>query len=137
MKHLSLLICIITVLSCTKSDDDISLISKGIIGTVKYGKGDCMPIIGDTDRTYTNFNGILYFIVKTDLENLGDGDFEQLKLNSINTTIKNGKLNFELPNGTYLIMPIDVYQYSDKNTITIEDGVIVRKDFYFWKCTSY
>ena len=138
MKNLFLFLLIIASISCTNNNDEETiLISKGIIGTVKYGKGDCMPIVGDTDRTYTNFNGTLYFIVKTDLENLGDGDFEQLKLNSINTTIKNGKLNFELPNGTFLIMPIDVYQYSDENTITIEDGVIVRKDFYFWKCTSY
>ncbi len=138
MKKLLLLFLLIISTSCTNNkDEEIISISKGIIGTVKYGKGDCMPLIDGSGRNYTNFNGTLYFILKSDLENLGDGDFAQLKLNSINTTIKNGKLNFELPNGTYLVMPLDVYQYSDENTITVEDGVIIRKDFYFFKCTSY
>jgi len=137
MKHIFLLICIVILISCTKNKDDISQISKGIIGTVKYGEGDCMPIIDESIRTYTNYNGILYFIIKSDIENLGDGDLEQLKLNSINTSIKNGKLNFELPNGTYIILTPDVYQYSNENTITIENNVIIRKNFNFWKCTSY
>lgn len=138
MKKLILLTYLISLLSCTKSnDEETTLISKGIIGTIKYGKGDCMPVFDETERTYTNYNGILHFIIKSDLENLGDGDFEQLKLNSINTSIKNGELDFELPNDTYLIMPVDVYKYSDENTITIEDGDIIRKDFHFWKCTSF
>ena len=38
-----------------------------------------MPVFDETERTYTNYNGILHFIIKSDLENLGDGDFEQLK----------------------------------------------------------
>ncbi|UMB60673.1 hypothetical protein MHL31_00325 [Lutibacter sp. A80] len=137
MKKLLIVICLINTLSCTKNNNETTSISKGIVGTIKYGKGDCMPIIDEASRTYTNFNGTLYFILKSDLENLGDGDFEQLKLNSLNTIIKNGKLNFELPNGTYLIMPEDIYQYSDENTINIENGVIIKKDLFFWKCTSY
>lgn len=139
MKKISFIvfaIILITLLGCAK-DDNNNRIKSGITGNVKYGIGDCMPIIDESTRVYTNFNGDLYFIVKSDLEKLGNGDFDELKANSIKKTIKNGKLAIELPVGTYLVMPSDVYLYSDYNTITIRNRIVLKKNFKFWKCTSY
>jgi len=34
-------------------------------------------------------------------------------------------------------MPEDVYLYSSENTITINQGEVLDKEFKFWKCTSY
>ncbi len=56
-----------------------------------------MPEIDENSREYNNYNGEIYFIVKFDLENLGNGDFEQLKANSIHTNVSNGTLEIELP----------------------------------------
>lgn len=107
-------IILITLLSC-ENNDDIKITS-GVTGNIKYGMGDCMPVIDESTRVYSNFNGDLYFIVKSNLENLGEGDFDELKANSIKKTIKNGKLAIELPMDTFLVMPSDVYLYSDYNT---------------------
>jgi len=109
----------------------------GIRGNIEYGKGDCMPIIDYKNRVYGTYKGEIFFIVKEDLDNLGNGDFEQLKNMSLSTKIKRGKLSTELPVGTYLVMPEDVYLYSEENTITIYSGEILNKNFKFWKCTSY
>ena len=71
------------------------------------------------------------------MDSLGNGDFDQLKNNSIVVRVRRGKLSIELPIGTYLVMPDDVYLYSEENTITIKPGETLNKDFKFWKCTSY
>ena len=132
-----LLITSLTITSCEKDDNAIPNITTGIIGNIKYGIGDCMPTINESSRLYKNYNGEIYFIIKSDLENLGNGNFEQLKANSIHSNIKNGELAIELPVNTYLVMPEDVYSYSESNTITIEKGIILNKNHEFWKCTSY
>ena len=142
MKPLPLILLIITSLSissCEKDPNPISKIITGVYGTIKYGSGDCMPLIDESSRTYsyTNYNGEIYFIIKSDFENLGSGDFEQLKANSIHTTLINGELAIELAVNTYLVMPEDVNLNFDSNTITIEKGIALNKDFKFWKCTSY
>lgn len=127
---------LVTFTSCEKNDDNRN-ITAGLIGNVKYGSGDCMPIIDESSRVYNNYNGEIYFIVKSDLENLGNGDFNVLKANSIKKTIVDGKLDVELPIDTFLVMPSDVYLNSDDNTIIIKEGITLQKDFKFWKCTSY
>jgi hypothetical protein len=137
MKTIILIISLIGIIGCEKDDSNNLKISTGIVGNIKYGEGGCMPIIVESAREYKNYNGDLYFIVKTDLDNLGDGDIEQLKANSIKTVIKNGKLAAELPPGYFVIMPSDVYYYSDYNTIVITEGDVLLKEFKFWKCTSY
>ena len=109
----------------------------GLSGTIKYGIGDCMPIIDEQSKVYNDYNGDLFFIVKSDLENLGNGDFDELRANSIKKTILNGNLEIELPIGTFLVMPSDVYLYSNYNTLIIQERIILEKDFKFWKCTSY
>jgi hypothetical protein len=122
------------MLSC--ENDDLK-IAQGIIGNIKYGSGDCMPIIDESGREYINYNGDLYFIVKRDLDNLGNGDFEILKTNSIKTTVIVGRYAVELPVDTFLVMPTFVYLYSDYNTIIIVEAEVLEKDYKFWKCTSY
>ena len=129
-------IFLVTFTSCEKDDKDIN-ITTGLTGNVKYGIGDCMPIIDEPSRVYNDYNGDILFIVKSDLENLGNGDFDELKANSIKKTIVNGNLDIELPIDTFLVMPSDVYLYSDHNTIIIQEGIVLEQDFKFWKCTSY
>nr|WP_319998726.1 hypothetical protein [uncultured Draconibacterium sp.] len=131
-----LTIFLVTFTSCEKDDKDIN-ISTGLVGNVKYGIGDCMPIIGELSRVYNDYNGDILFIVKSDLENLGNGDFDELKANSIKKTIVNGNLDIELPIDTFLVMPSDVYLYSDYNTIIIQEGIVLEQDFRFWECTTY
>jgi hypothetical protein len=136
-KKISLFIftlCLLAIGGCNK--DDI-IVTTGIIAKVKYGQGDCMPSLDPKLRVYTGYNGEVFFIVKEDFDNLGDGDYDKLKSNSIRVTIKNGNLSAELPVGTYLIEVEDVYQYSTENTIIIKSGEVIHKDFSFFKCTSY
>jgi len=134
MKKLNTLLLLLVILSlgCTKID-----FKTGISGKVEYGEGDCMPIIDYQGREYDNYKGDIYIIDKDKLDNLGNGDFEQLKANSISISIKRGQLSTELPAGTYVVMQGDAYSYSDENTITINTNEILNKDFKFWKCTSY
>ena len=134
MKKLNFIILLILTLTvgCSKNNFET-----GIKGTVEYGQGDCMPVIDYESREYDNYKGHLYFIVKEDLDSLGNGDFEQLKSSSVVVFIRKGKLSTELPKGTYLVMPDDVYLYSEENTITINPDEVLNKDFKFWKCTSY
>ncbi len=118
--------------SCSKDNFET-----GIKGTVEYGQGDCMPGFNYESREYEKYKGEIYFIKKEDLDSLGKRSFEQLKFNSISVKVKQGKLSAKLPIGTYLVMPKDVYLYSEDNTITITSEDVLNKNFKFWKCTSY
>ncbi|MDZ7798212.1 MAG: hypothetical protein U5L76_01190 [Patescibacteria group bacterium] len=115
----------------------------GAKGNIEYGKGDCMPCVcadedctGCPERTYSDFSGDIYFILKSDLDTLGDGDFDNLIESSAKTLVTNGNYEISLAPGEYFVMPRDVYQY-DKNFINISSGNMVEKDFKFFKCTSY
>ncbi len=123
-----------TIVGCNK--DDLT-VTTGIIGTVKYGKGDCMPIIDYESRVYSDYDGKIYFVEKDDWDNLGDGDYAQLKNSSINVLTKQGKFSAKLSEGTYLVMPEDFNEYSEENTITIISGKTINRDFKFFRCTSY
>ena len=65
MKNLNILILLILTLTVGCSKDNFET---GIKGTVKYGQGDCMPIIDYESREYENYKGDLYFIIKEDLD---------------------------------------------------------------------
>lgn len=129
-------VVLVSLSSCEKNDYNIQ-IQTNLMGDIKYGAGDCMPIIDESLRVYHNYNGDVYFIMKSELDNLGNGSFEELKANSIMKTVIDGNLNIELPLDTFLIMPSDVYLYSDDNTVIIKNNFVLNKDFKFWKCTSY
>ncbi|WP_156121648.1 hypothetical protein [Alistipes sp. ZOR0009] len=135
MKHLIFVILLMGIISCEKKDDNHLDIKAGIGGNIQYGIGDCMPQIDESKIIYNNYNGILYFILKSEIEQ--NHNFEQLKDKSIKTSVKNGNFAIELPIGTYLIIPNDVYLYSDYNTVTIKENTVVKKSLKFWKCTSY
>ena len=113
----------------------------GIKGTVMYGEGDCMPIVDPDNFVLEKFNGTLYFIIKTELDSLGNGDFQELLDNSFNVEITNGKLDDEVPVGTYTIMPSAEYgnpfSYYYRYDITINLDNVVREDFDYWKCITW
>ena len=133
-------IFLVAFISCEKNDKDID-ITTGLTGNVKYGIGDCMPSIDESSRIYNGYNGSITFFVKSELESLGSGDYYELKKNSINHIVKNGELRIELPVNTYLVIPSDVVQenfrYGGYTEVIIREGVVLEKDFKFWKCTSY
>lgn len=126
-------ICLLVICGCDKDDTSVTT---GIVGTVEYGQGDCMPSPEPKVREYYGYTGTIFFIEKEDLDNLGDGNYDNLK-SSINIKIKNGNLATELPPGTYLVELEDVYLYAAENTIVIKSEEITYKDFKFFKCTSY
>ena len=134
MKFLFSLIVLIIILFFGCSKDNFET---GIKGTVKYGQGDCMPVIDYESREYVNYKGDLFFIIKEELDSLGNGDFDRLKNSSIIVSVKRGKFSAKLPIGNYLVMPDDVYLYSEENTIAINSGEVLCKDLKFWKCTSF
>lgn len=137
-KALILAILVLTAFSC-RNDNGLHTDSEantGIISTVKYGEGDCMPVQDETQREYTNYNGLLYFILKSDLDILNGRDLDELKSRSIVEIVVNGNLKRELPEGTYVIMPKDMYQYDDSNTITVISNEVLKKNFRFWKCIT-
>ena len=137
MKKRIMLLIFLSVLLGTGCGKDDQTVTTGIIGTVEYGEGDCMPVTDPVTREYEPYTGKIYFVVKEDWDNQADDNYEQLKSNSIRVNVKQGKLVTELPVGTYLVMPENLNAYSDENTITIESETVVKKDFSFFKCTSF
>jgi hypothetical protein len=132
-----LLMCIILFAGCSKVEETVVSFKTGIVGNVKSGAGDCMPMVNPVARTYTNYNGELYFIVKSQIDHLGSGDFEALRHKSFHTTVKNGLLATELPLDSFLVMPEDVYVYAAENLVVVKKDSIIKRDFSFWRCTSY
>lgn len=124
------------LISCEKNGGSPG-IKTGLVGNVKYGSGDCMPIIDEASREYTPYNGELYFVVKSKLSYPLPELFEDILANSIRETIVNGVISVELPADTFLVMPPNIYMYSDEKTIIIEEGNVLVKNFKFWECTSY
>jgi hypothetical protein len=130
-----LLIVSLFFIGCKENEN--GPITAGVKGTVKVGAGDCMPFINEASRVYSNYNGTIYFILKSDLTNSGSADFDQLKEKSIKTAVLNGKLMIELPVNTYVVMAEEFYLNTLDNTITIEKNVILEKDFKLWRCLAY
>jgi hypothetical protein len=130
---LSVVLCLS---SCEKPE-----YNTGIKGTVMYGEGDCMPIVDPDNFVLEKFDGTLYFIVKTELDSLGNGDFQELIDNSFNVEITNGKLDDEVPAGTYTLTTGENYPgiFLSTNHIEIEIPLddVVRQDFDFRKCITF
>jgi hypothetical protein len=112
--------------------------ASGLLGSVRYGEGDCMPMI-DTDRQrkFEIFSGDLYIFRKSWLDSVQVQDPEQLKKLQQPVSVKNGSLSLELPPGTYIVMPAGLYLYNEDNTVTIPAKGKVTKDFMFFKCLTY
>jgi hypothetical protein len=130
---LSVVLCLS---SCEKPE-----YNTGIKGTVMYGEGDCMPIVDPDNFVLEKFNGTLYFIIKTELDSLGNGDFQELLDNSFNVEITNGKLDDEVPAGTYTLTTGENYPgiFLGTNHIEIEIPLddVIRQDFDFRKCITF
>jgi len=130
----------LSVVLCISSCEKPEYIT-GIKGTVMYGEGDCMPIVDPDNFVLEKFDGTLYFIVKTELDSLGNGDFQELIDNSFNVEITNGKLDDEVPAGTYTLTTGENYPgiFLGTNHIEIEIPLddVVRQDFDFRKCITF
>ena len=130
----------LSVVLCLSSCEKPEYIT-GIKGTVMYGEGDCMPIVDPDNFVLEKFDGTLYFIVKTELDSLGNGDFQELIDNSFNVEITNGKLDDEVPAGTYTLTTGENYPgiFLGTNHIEIEIPLddVVRQDFDFRKCITF
>jgi hypothetical protein len=128
------IICILMliIVGCEKDD-----FTTGIVGIVEYGHADCMPSPDGPKVTFDKYNGVLYFINKRAFENLGNGNLTELKEVSIKTRISDGKLSIKLPVDTFLVIIEEVYHNTVDNTLIVEQGVILGRDFKFWKCTSF
>ena len=127
---------ILFISACEKPD-----YNTGIKGTVMYGEGDCMPIVDPNNFDLEKFDGTIYFIIKTDLDSLGNGDFQELLNNSFSLEIANGKLDDEVSPGTYTLSAGENHPGIFLGTNHIEIGipfdVVVRQDFDFRKCITF
>ncbi|WP_324678274.1 hypothetical protein [Hymenobacter sp. GOD-10R] len=142
MKRLLIAPLAFLTMYCTSAPEEmpepaICPIFTGVTGTVRYGQGDCMPLINEQARTYSPYTGELYFIRKAALDQLGNGDFEQLRAASLHYPLRDGRLSADVPAGTYVVMPTGVYLYQPTNTITVVAGQALQQDFKFWKCLVY
>ena len=109
----------------------------GLSSLVQYGQGDCMPVIDESRRVYQPYTGELYLVQKAALDQLGAGSWQQLQSTSLHYSVSNGQLRVTPPADTYVVMPAGIYLYTADNTLTIQAGQGVSKDFKFWKCLSY
>ncbi len=132
-KNVIILIAFLLAFIGCDDDKNTLTLTQGIIGTVKYGEGDCMPPVFESERIYKNYNGVLYFIAKSDYDNLSNGSWKKLLDKSINTTVIDGEFKANLPVGTFIVSPAD----KADNVIVIKRGNVIRKDLKFWICTSY
>jgi hypothetical protein len=129
---------LLLLLGCTPdapTPEPLILPYVGIRGVVSYGQGDCMPMIDLAKRSYSPYNGEVYFYRKAALDQLGNGDLAQLKAVSPHYTVRNGQLEAVPAPDTYVLM-LDSF-YSTENVVTITADQLVTQDFKFWKCTSH
>jgi hypothetical protein len=94
-----------------------------------------MPAIDLSQRSYSPYNGEVYFYRKAALDQLGRGDLAQLQVVSPHYPVRDGQLAAVPPPDTYVLM-LDSF-YSTEYVVTITAGQLVTQDFKFWKCMSY
>ena len=80
MNKVVLLLVISLSLSICGCNEDDDTVTTGIIGTVEFGRGDCMP---PTQHEYSPYNGRVYFVVKDDWDNFGDESSDLKKIVSM------------------------------------------------------
>jgi len=125
-------VVVILATSCEKEE-----FITGYRGTIEFGEGSCIPGIPESARKYEKFNGRVYFVEKSAADSLGEPGFLRLKLKSTSVEARNGKVNVELPAGTFVIMTEKYFVNDPEFTITLSKGEIVQKDFKIWVCTSF
>jgi hypothetical protein len=91
------------ILHGCKNDDELKMDFKtGINCKIKYGQGDCMPIIGGSNRKYNDYSGKVFIVNKRVYDNLIDinvncnciitNKIDSLKSKSISLKINGGRL---------------------------------------------
>lgn len=141
------LIVVCGLVGCAEKFETVS--GTGIKGTVYSGSGGCGSNVSEDDRAYEPYNGFLYFLDKSDfddhieLNQASDADsvfnaiFSHMKGHSFSAWIGYGKLDADVPLGTYYMATRDVMGRSDQHIITIEEGAAVEGDLWFWECIDY
>jgi hypothetical protein len=118
----------------------------GINSKVYYGDGDCMPVVVESSRKYSNYSGKVFIVNKRDYDNLVvlnancnclSNKIDSLKNKSISTNIKDGKLIQELQPDSFLVMIAPQYYYCYDNVIHVKANTVENKNFYFFHCNSY
>ncbi len=128
--------------------DDITIdFSTGLNSQIYYGQGDCMPIVGGSNKKYSKFSGKGYIVNKRDYDNLIKinancncditSKIDSLKSKSININILGGQLIMELQPDSFIIMIDAEYIFANDNIIYITNDSIVNTTFYFFNCTSF
>jgi hypothetical protein len=97
MKAIALLstTALLLLLGCTHeapTPEPLILPHVGIQGVVSYGQGDCLPVIDLSKRSYSPYNGEVYFYRKAALDQLGRGDLAQLQAVSPHYPVRDGQL---------------------------------------------
>jgi len=116
---------VIVVTSVCTSCNKEETVTTGVVGHIKYGKGDCMPVSGYTAK-FIDYNGIIYFFDKDKWDNSWNNSGEsvvrsdvlsaQFRKSSISANVKKGKLSVNISPGAYYVVPDEGYGSSKENT---------------------
>lgn len=128
--------------------DDITIdFSTGLNSQIYYGQGDCMPIIGGSNKKYSNYSGKVYIVNKRDYDNLIKinancncnitSKIDSLKSKSIIINVRGGQLIKELQPDSFIIIIDAKYIFGNDNIIYVKKNSIVNTIFYFFNCTSF
>jgi len=132
MRILFLTLLITSLFSACLKDD----VETGISGYIEYGESDCLPS-DELNVEFDAYSGELFFIVKEALDSLQIESFDdiiQLRNNSISVQIKQGELFTKLPAGDYYVWAENIYEGSERYTLSIKHGEILNKDIKFIRC---
>jgi hypothetical protein len=141
------LICGILLNGCEDENEINTDFKTGLNCKIKYGQGDCMPVVGEPNRKYNDYSGKVFIVRKQDYDRLIDinvncnciidNKIDSLMTKSISINITDGRLIKELQPDSFLIMIDSKYTYYNDNVVYVKNGSIVAKDLYFFHCTSY
>lgn len=118
----------------------------GLKGTVYAGSGGCGADISEADKHYDLYNGPFYFLDKSDfdshielnqanaVDSVLNAIFSHMKGHSFSTWVGHGKLDVEVPTGTYYLATRDVMRWNDDEVIKIHAGTVLELDLWFWEC---
>lgn len=145
--QISILVLLVGVLlhACEDEKNTNVDFNTGLNCTVKYGQGDCMPMIGGSNRKYNDYSGKVFIISKRAYDKLMsvncnciiDSELDSLKNNSIVLNIMDGKLIKELQPDSFLVFIDAEFTNSNENLVYIKNQAVLTKDISFFNCTSY
>jgi len=141
------LVLVIVGLSCIQCNDKVEF-ATGLDAKVYFGQGDCMPAVYPdiAVRKYDCYSGMIYIVRKREYDSLNNKyancncistKIDSLKNNSIRFSIKGGRLTQELQPDSFIILIDPKSSYCSDNVIYVKTDSIVKRNLYFFNCTSY